>query len=324
MEKEWIVLTEEASLTNYGLYPSSRPLEDYIKNGLILLDKPPGPTSHQVDGWIKQMFVETGINIRKNSHGGTIDPRTSGVLVIALENATKLMPILLKSRKEYVALMKLHKNVDSNRIKSVCRSFVGKIKQLPPVRSAVLRAERERTIYSLEILEIEGRDVLMKVECEAGTYIRKLCDDIGKKLGCGAHMQELRRTRAGCFSEENLVTLQDLSDAISELKSGKEDEIRKVVVPLEVIAGNIKCVIIKDSAVDAICNGAPLAIQGVTRIQKGIKKGDVVGIFTLKGEMVAFGSAVRNYSKNFKRGMFVKTDRVLMKKGTYPKKWGKN
>jgi len=319
---KWITLSEEASLTDYGTYPGKREIREYIRNGFILLDKPSGPTSHQVDGWVKQLFLEIGIEISKNSHGGTLDPRTSGVLLIALENATKLMPILLKSRKEYIALMNLHKDVSQADIRKVCQEFVGKIKQLPPVKSAVLRAVREREIYSLEILEISGRNVLMRVGCEAGTYIRRLHDDIGKKLG-GAHMQELRRTKSGSFTEKNLITLQTLADALAKLKAGDESEIRKVVIPLESIADNIKSVVIKDSAVDAICNGAPLAVQGASRIEKDIARGEWVGIFTLKGELVAIGKAVRDWTKDFKRGMFVKTDRVLMKKGTYPKRWGK-
>jgi H/ACA ribonucleoprotein complex subunit 4 len=321
--KKYITLSEEASLTDYGVYPAKRDIREYIRNGIILLDKPSGPTSHQVDGWVKQIFAEFGIIIAKNSHGGTLDPRTSGVLAIALENTTKLMPILLKSRKEYVALMNLHKDVPQAEIRKACSEFVGKIKQLPPLKSAVLRAVREREIYSLKILEISGRNVLMRVGCEAGTYIRRLHDDIGKRLGCGAHMQELRRTSSGVFGEDQLVTLQDLADALAKLKSGDEGELRKLVLPLEIVVENIRAVVIKDSAVDAICNGAPLAIQGVTRLEEGIQRGEWVGILTLKGELIAIGKAVRDWGTGFKRGMFVKTDRVLMKKGTYPKKWGK-
>jgi H/ACA ribonucleoprotein complex subunit 4 len=303
--------------------PSERKIREYVRNGLILLDKPSGPSSHQVDGWVKQVFADV-MTINKNSHGGTLDPRTSGVLAIAMENSTKLMPILLKSRKEYVALMMLHSDVPQEKIRTACDEFVGKIKQLPPLKSAVLRAVREREIYSLEILEIRGREVLMRVGCEAGTYIRRLHDDIGKRLGTGAHMQELRRTKSGIFMERELVTLQDLSDAIDAFKKGDESLLRKVVIPLESIRKNIKSVEVKDSAVDAICNGAPLGVQGCTKIEKGILKGDLVGYFTKIGEMIGFGNAVKDYKKDFKRGMFIKTDRVLMKKGTYDKKWGKS
>ena len=321
--KQWIVLSREASVTDYGVYPAKREIREYIRNGLILLDKPSGPTSHQVDMLVKDLFREFGIIITKNSHGGTLDPRVSGVLVIALENSTKLMPILLKCNKEYVALMNLHRDASKQEITKACKSFVGKIIQLPPVKSAVLRAEREREIYSLDVLEISGRNVLFRVGCEAGTYIRRLCDDIGKKMGMGAHMQELRRTKSGAVYEKSLVTLQQLADALAEMKNGNEGPIRKIVLPMELVADNIKAVVIKDSAVGAICNGAPLAVQGCSRVEAEIKEGDWVGCFSLKGEFVSIGRAVRDYEKNFKRGMFVKTDRVLMKKGVYPSKWGK-
>jgi H/ACA ribonucleoprotein complex subunit 4 len=321
--KKWITISEEASLTTFGVAPGKREIREYIRNGLILLDKPSGPTSHQVDRLVKDLFREYGITIKKNSHGGTLDPRTSGVLVIAIENSTKLMPILLKSNKEYVALMNLHSDVPRQEIIKACNDFVGKIKQLPPVKSAVLRAVREREIYSLKILEIRGRDVLMRVGCEAGTYIRRLHDDIGKRLNTGAHMQELRRSKSGIFTEKKLVTLQNLADALAELKKGNEKPIRGIVLPMEIIGDNIRSVVIKDSAVGAICNGAPLAVQGCVKVEEGIVKGEWVGAFTLKGELVSIGKAVKDYSKGFKRGMFVKTDRVLMKKGTYPNKWGK-
>jgi len=154
-------------------------------------------------------------------------------------------------------------------------------------------------------------------------FVSSNCDDIGKKLGVGGHMQELRRTRSGVFGEEKLITMQDLADALAELKKGDESVLRKIVLPMETVADSIKSVVIKDSAVGAVCNGAPLAVQGCTRVEEGITNGVWVGCFTLKGELVSIGRAVRDYSSDFKRGMFVKTDRVLLKKGVYPSRWGK-
>lgn len=308
----WLTKSEEASLSHFGTYPGARSLEEYIKNGIIILNKPQGPTSHQVDNWIKQI-----LKIKRCSHGGTLDPRVSGVLVIALENATKLMPILLSSKKEYVALIYLHKDVPKKQIEKACKEFVGKIKQIPPKKSAVARREREREIYYLEIIEIEGRNILMKIGCEAGTYIRRLATQIGEKLKTGAHLQELRRTKSGIFTEDQAITLQDLVDA-------KEDNrLKDVILPLEIVADNVKNVVIKDSAVDAVCNGAPLAVTGILSIQDGIEKGELVGIFSLKGELVAIGKALMNSTEMFKskKGLAIKTDKVLMKKGIYPKMW---
>ncbi len=314
---KFLIKEQECSLLPYGCYPGSRPIDQLIKNGIIIIDKPRGPICFQIDRWIKQI-----LNIKKASHGGTLDPYTSGVLVIALENATKLMPVLLKSKKEYITVMHLHHEVSKQKIKKVCNEFLGKIKQIPPKKSAVARKEREREIYYLEIIEIEGRNVLMRVGCEAGTYIRKLCDSIGKKLGCGAHMAELRRTKSGIFTEDKAVKLQDLVDAMAVYReSSNENYLREIILPQELVMETTGNVLIKDSAIDTVCNGAPLAVGGLIWIKEGIEKGDLVGIFSLKGELVAFGKAFMSSEEMFKskKGLAVKTDKVLMARGTYPK-----
>lgn len=245
----------------------------------------------------------------------------SGVLAIALDNATKLMPILLSSRKEYVALMNIHRELPEEKIRKVCEEFVGKIMQTPPKKSAVARKERQREIYYLQILEISGRDVLMRVGCEAGTYIRKLCSDIGKKLGTEAHMQELRRTRAGVFTEEQSVSLQNLKDAYEFWKSGNEESLRNMIYPMEKVADNIKNVVVKDSAIHNISSGAPVYSNGLSRIEEGIERGKIVGIFSLKGELVAIGFAQMGSVQMLKntKGVAIKTDRVLMDRNLYPR-----
>ncbi len=306
---EWFIRSEETFLTDN--YPGARPIDKLISNGIIILDKPSGPTSHQVDAWIKQIM-----GIDKCSHGGTLDPRVSGVLVIALKNATKLMPILLSSPKEYVALMHIHKEVPEQQLRKVLDEFIGKIKQIPPQRAAVARRERLREIYFLKVLEISGRDVLFNVGCEAGTYIRKLIDDIGKRLGVGAHMQELRRVRSGPFTEDRVVTLQKLMDAVAALKEGDEGKMRDIVHPLEVVADAMKSVIVKSTAIPNILNGAPLAVGGLAKIQKGIEIGDWVAMLGPSGEMLAFGKAAMSGESmaNTNKGIAVKTDRVLIRK----------
>jgi len=305
----WLIKKHEASLTPFGIYPGARPLEEHIKNGIIVLDKPSGPSSHQIDRWVKDI-----LKIEKCSHGGTLDPRVSGVLVIALENATKLMPILLSSKKEYVGIIHLHKEVEKDKIKDAFKNFIGKVKQIPPVKSAVARKEREREIYYLELLEIEERNVLFKISCEAGFYVRRFADDLGKKLKIGAHLQELRRTKSGNFSEESVVTLQNLFDAL-----GNEEKLREIILPMELVIESIGKVVVSDNAIDNICNGAPLAVGGIVRLEGNIKKGDWTAILSLKGELVAIGKALL-YSNEIlekNKGLAVKTDRVLMKKGTY-------
>jgi len=317
--RRWVTRVRESSLTPFGKYPGARSAFELLQNGIVILDKPQGPTCHQIDNWIKKM-----VGVKKVSHGGTLDPRVSGVLTIALGNATKLMPILLSSRKEYVALIYLHGDAPKKEIEKVCKEFIGKIKQLPPKKAAVARRLREREIYYLKILQVSGRNILIKVGCEAGTYIRRLADDIGKKLKVGAHLQELRRTKSGNFTEEDAHTLQELADALALWKErGDDSALREIILPLEIIGDGIKTVIIKDSAVSAVAHGAPLAVQGIVKFEKGIVKGDVVGIFSLKGEMVAFGDALMSSTeiRKAKRGLAVRTDKVLMKRDVYPKKW---
>lgn len=305
----WLIKKHEASLTQFGHYPGARPLEEYIKNSIIVLDKPSGPTSNQVDNWVKQI-----LNINKCSHAGTLDPRASGVLVIAIENATKLMPILLSSKKEYVGIIHIHEDVEKNKIRKVFKEFTGKVKQLPPLKSAVARREREREIYYLEILEIEGRDILFKVGCEAGFYVRRLAVDIGKKLGVKSHLQELRRTKSGNFSEESSITLQELNDAVEEKR------IKEAVQPMELAVESVGKIVVSDNSISNISNGSPLYVGGVNRLEDNIKKGEWVAIFSLKGELVAIGKASMNSKDIYKKkkGLAIKVDRVLMKKGTYP------
>lgn len=306
----WLVKKNEASLSECGTYPGARQLQERIRNGIIVLDKPSGPTSNQVDNWIKEI-----LKINKCSHAGTLDPRATGVLVIALENATKLMPILLSSRKEYVGIMHLHEDVDKGKMQKAFKEFVGKNTQLPPLKSAVARREREREVYYLEIIEINGRDILFKVGCEAGFYVRRLAVDIGKKLGVKSHLQELRRTKSGTFSEESVITLQDLMDFAAEKR------LEEAVLPMEVAIEAVGKIIISDTSVGNVCNGSPLYVGGIVRLEDSIKKGEWTALLSLKGELVAIGKAFMSSEEMLKqrKGTAVKVDRVLMQKETYPK-----
>lgn len=237
------------------------------------------------------------------------------------------MPALSNTDKEYVALMRLHGDVSEKKLLQVINEFVGPIYQRPPLRSSVKRALRIRKVHYIKILEIEGRNVLMRIGVEKGTYIRKLCHDIGEVLGVGAHMQELRRTMVGPFKEdENLVTLQDLTDAYYLWKEeGIEKCIRKFVLPIEKAVEHLPKIVIRDSAVDAICHGASLAAPGVLRVETGIKRGDMVAIMTLKGELVALAKALVRSEEILiaEKGLVAKTLRVIMKPGTYPPLWKK-
>jgi len=251
-------------------------------------------------------------------------PRVTGVLPVALEDAAKALMAVLSAGKEYVAVMKLHDDVPKSRVKEVMAEFVGEIYQVPPVRASVKRRLRTRKIYELEVLEVEGRLVLFRVACEAGTYVRKLCVDIGRALGCGAHMQELRRTRVGSMTEEEAITLHELSEAVYLWREeGDEGAVRKAVRPLEYMLSFLPKIIIRDSAVDAICHGAQLAAPGVLKLHSGIGPGDLVLITTLKGEAVALAEALVSSREMLamRKGLVARTLRVLMRPGTYPKMW---
>ncbi|MFQ6136452.1 MAG: RNA-guided pseudouridylation complex pseudouridine synthase subunit Cbf5 [Candidatus Hydrothermarchaeales archaeon] len=319
VERKLIVKSRSAADPKFGKKPEERSIEEHLKYGVINLDKPSGPTSHEVVSWVKNIL---GVGIA--GHGGTLDPKVTGVLPIGLEESTKVVQVLLPSRKEYACVMRVHDDISDKRIKKVSEEFIGEIIQRPPVRSAVKRELRKRRIYYLDIFEVDGRDVLFKVGCEAGTYIRKLCHDIGEALGCGAHMVELRRTKSGAFTEDNLVTLHDVTDAYHFWKeNGIEGPIREVVMPVERAVDYLPKIVIRDSAVDAICHGADLAVPGISKLDSKIEKGSLVAIFTLKDELVAIGRALMETKDILinDSGIVVNTTRVIMKPDTYPRMW---
>jgi len=317
-ERKVIELKRAVSSRVFGKEPTRRSVEELLALGVVNLDKPAGPTSHQTSEFVKNI-----LNIEKAGHCGTLDPRVTGVLVIALSRATKVSSVMLTSVKEYVAVMRLHKDIESYKIHQVCKDFIGEITQMPPLKSAVKRVLRNRKIYYIRILEIEGRNVLFKVGCQAGTYVRKLIYDMGQKLGCGANMAQLRRTKAAGFGEmDNLVTLQDLEDAYHYYKSeGNEKFIRYCVLPIESALAHVKKVWVLDSAIDSVCHGAPLNVPGVAKIDSDIKRGDDVAIFSLKGEIVATGIAVMDSEQmtNNSNGRCVRLSNVIMEIGVYPK-----
>lgn len=246
----------------------------------------------------------------------------TGVLPIALERATRIVQTLLPLGKEYVALMYLHSDYSEEEIKKTRDKFLGDIRQLPPVKSAVKREERTRTIHYFDIMEINGRWVLFRVGCQAGTYVRKLIHDFGLKIGSGAHMSQLVRTKVGPFLLENSVSLQDVTDAFAYYNENKDEkELRKVVLPFEFAIQNMKKVWVFDSAVDNICHGAEVYVAGVSKMHEDIQVKDMIAIMTLKDEFIGLGIArmESDEMKNIGQGVAVKTHKVFMERGTYKK-----
>ena len=304
----------------YGTYYDKRTIEQLLNYGIILLDKPPGPTSHETVAWTKRI-----LKLPKIGHSGTLDPQVSGVLPLGLGEATKALGVLLYGPKEYHALGRIHSLPSKEKLDETMDLFRGEIFQKPPQRSAVVRQTRIRTIYEFEVLEQKERLLLTRILCEAGTYIRKLYYDLGELLGPGATMIELRRTRVDQFREtDGLVTLHELANAFAIWEEEKDDsKLMKMIKPVECAFSELKSVVIRDSAVDAMCHGAQLAIPGILKISPNLKKGDIVAIYTQKGEAVALAESTMSEEeiRDATKGYAFETKRIIMAPNTYPKKW---
>ena len=304
----------------YGTYYDKRTIEQLLNYGIILLDKPPGPTSHETVAWTKRI-----LKLPKIGHSGTLDPQVSGVLPLGLGEATKALGVLLYGPKEYHALGRVHSLPSKEKLDEVIDLFRGEIFQKPPQRSAVVRQTRTRTIYEFEVIEQKERLLLTRILCESGTYIRKLYYDLGEILGPGATMIELRRTRVDQFNEtDGLVTLHELANAFALWEEKKDaTKLMTMIKPVEYALSELKSVIIRDSAVDAMCHGAQLAIPGILKISPNLKKGDVVGIYTQKGEAVALAESTMSEEeiRDATKGYAFETKRIIMAPNTYPKKW---
>jgi H/ACA ribonucleoprotein complex subunit 4 len=314
-----VVLDEEPSDPAHGWPSRERPVEKLFEYGLIPLDKPRGPTSHEVVAWTRRI-----LGVEKAGHSGTLDPPVSGLLPVGLGQATKALSLLLLYPKEYRGVMRLHSSVPRRQLDTVVSEFTGEIFQRPPQRSSVSRQTRTRTIHELELTESEGNLYLFRCLCQSGTYIRKLIYDIGEVLGVGATMVELRRTKVGPLDEgQGLTTLHQLNDAHFRLGQGDETPIRQAVLPIESSLGEVARIVIRDSAVDAVCHGARLGIPGILAATGTMAKGVPVVIMTQKDELVAVGSSLLSADEiqTMKRGLAATTDRVVMKAGTYPKLW---
>ncbi len=321
-EDEVFVKKESGTSEKFGCNPEDRSVEQLMQYGVVNVNKPQGPTSHQAADYVKRI-----LKVDKAGHSGTLDPNVTGVLPVALAKGTRVTQALLNAGKEYVCLMKIHKEVEIPALKEAMKKFVGRIEQLPPVRSAVKRQLRQRSIYYFIILdivhhhEINRKEVLFKVGCEAGTYIRKLVHDFGQALGTGAHMDQLVRTKAGPFKEKDWVSLQDLQDAYAFWKEdGNEKEIRRCIRPYETAVSHLPKIWVLDSAVDTLCHGASLSVPGVSKFNQ-FTEGEVVAVMTLKNELICLGNARMDSLKLSKesKGLVISNTKVFMERGIYQK-----
>ena len=314
IKREILIKKESTTNPDFGYIPEKRPIQELINYGCVNINKPQGPTSHQISDYVQKI-----LEIKKAGHPGTLDPNVTGCLPVILQDATKTTHTLLKAGKEYVCLMYIHEKVSQSQIHKTMKEFVGKITQLPPIKSAVKRQERQREIYYIEILEIDDQNVLFKVGCEAGTYIRKLCHDIGKALETNAHMAQLIRTKAGPFKDKNWFSLYELKDAYEYYKQGDEKPLRKIILPMEFAVSHLPKIWVTDSTVNALCHGHNLAIPGIAKLESEIKENDQITVFSLKDELIALGSALMTSKEILKnqKGIAINIHKVIMRPETY-------
>ncbi len=311
-------------------------LDELLQCSFVIVDKPRGPSSHEVAAWARKIA-----GVEKSGHSGTLDPNVSGVLPVGLGKATRLLPYLTTRDKKYVCLMHTARELPKQEVSEIFTRFVGTITQTPPKMSAVAKKPRKRKVYYINAIEIMPKKVLFEVHCEAGTYIRVIVSEFGRICGagrmckhsaaqqngspfcCGAEMLELRRISVGRINETQTHCLQEISDAMW-LAREKRDEsaIRKLLVPASE-ALSLRKMVLQDSAVEAVCAGSPLYAPGVSSFDEGILPGEYVALITLKGELVGIGRAALTSEKmkNEKGGAFAYPQTIIMKRGTYARKW---
>jgi H/ACA ribonucleoprotein complex subunit 4 len=307
------ILYKEATKHKIILSPVpliKKSIEEKLQLGYSIIDKPKGPTSHQIAAWIRDEFQSPV------AHSGTLDPAVSGLLIILFGRARKVADLLAKMDKEYICEMQLHENVDKNELEKVIKMFIGEIYQKPPLRSAVSKKPRIRKIYNIEILDFKDRNVLLKIKCQAGTYIRKLCHDIGEILGCGAHMKDLRRTGIGTLNENDrrVVTLHELFGAYREWKNyNNPTYLNEFVRPLEELLFFLPKIYVKDSSLFSITHGSFVASPAVIAVTSDVKAKSIVTINTVYNEIIAIGKSELNSEEivKSKSGIVAKVDKVL-------------
>jgi len=334
-DKDWPLLLKDYKKLNvlsahytplqHGCDPLKRNISEYVKTGYINLDKPANPSSHEVVAWIKRI-----LKVDKTGHSGTLDPKVTGCLIVCIDRATRLVKSQQSAGKEYVCIVRLHNAIENEtKLARTIEKLTGALFQRPPLISAVKRQLRIRTIYESKLLQYDEdkRLGVFWVKCEAGTYIRTLCVHMGLMLGVGGQMQELRRVRSGIVHEnDGLVTMHDVMDAQYMYEHNRDESyLRRVIHPLEKLLVNHKRIIVKDSAVNAICYGAKIMLPGVLRFEDGIcEDSKEIVIVTTKGEAVCLAIPLMSTAviSSCDHGVVAKIKRVIMERDTYPRKWG--
>jgi len=295
------------------------PVPARIADGaFLLLDKPRGPSSHQVTAWARDLL---GVPVA--GHAGTLDPNVSGLLWIGVGPALKLLPLVLEFPKRYVGALTFHARVPSRELDRVIAEFTGPIYQTPPVRSAVKRERRVRTIHRLTVVEAEGTRAILDVVADSGTYVRTLAVDLGEALGVGGHLEELRRIATGPFEEGASLTLTGLADAAAAYHAGDPAPLLAALHPIREVWQEFPTIVLKDGAASAVAHGAGLASGGILRVGRAFSKGSHVALVTAVNELVATGVARHDSSEVTKvpHGWVVGGTRVFVDPGRFPALW---
>ncbi|WP_254840399.1 RNA-guided pseudouridylation complex pseudouridine synthase subunit Cbf5 [Natronomonas marina] len=286
--------------------PSERDPADLLEFGVVNLDKPPGPSAHQVAGWVRDVA-----GVERAAHAGTLDPKVTGCLPVLTGDATRLAQVFDDSRKGYVAVLELHAPLPTD-FEATLAEFEGPLYQKPPRKSAVARRLRTRTVHRLEALETEERRALLDIDCESGTYVRKLCHDLGLALGTGAHMGALRRRKTGTFDDTDLVTMEDLTDGVAFWEEeGDADLLRDVVRPAERALEHLPRLTVAPSAAREIATGAQVYAPGVIESDLGgAEEGALLACYTPDGAAVCLGRLAGD--PGAESGLVAELERVLV------------
>ncbi|MGB0802251.1 MAG: RNA-guided pseudouridylation complex pseudouridine synthase subunit Cbf5 [Candidatus Poseidoniaceae archaeon] len=317
-----IILEKDAKTSpDHGTIPGERTIEQLLESCFILLDKSPGPSSHQVSAWARDMM-----GLEKLGHGGTLDPFASGLLPLLSGKAMRLTGKILTHDKSYLALFKFGKEIERDEIEDKMAMLTGKVYNVPPEISAVRVQVRTRKISKFDILDFDGTSLLTHIECEAGTYVRTMARDLGLLLDTPVELKELRRPTSGEFSLSQSITMQQLADAYwLWQEKGEEDAMLRILHPIEDMLSDLPRVVVKDGAAAALSHGAPLLRPGVVSIDDDLNVGTEVLLVTIKGEAVAIAKMSQNSKviPDMNQGEVAKPNCVLMKEDTYPRSWKK-
>ena len=317
-----IILDGDAKTSSaHGCIPSERTVEELLQAGIIVIDKPAGPNSHQVSAWARDI-----LGVEKLGHGGTLDPFATGVLLLLSGRSMRLTKKVLAHDKTYVAILRGSQKFDSDALGRAIVQLSGQVYNVPPEISAVKVQVRSRRIRT-RLIDIDGRDAAIEVDCEAGSYIRTLARDLGLLIGHPIELKELRRTQSGRFKEPQSVTLQDLKDAYwLWQEKGEEVAIRRILSPIESLVKELPEIVIKDGAAGAIAHGAPLMRPGIVAMAEELERNDMVRLMTMKGELVALATMLTRSEMvaDMKEGEIARPDSVFLPTEAYPRAWKKN